>query len=329
MNEELFTSHPRSGFPKKVYLFYKKKIISRLIQLLNFLPSDKRKINDIQNILSNISSTEKLSILTFHYFYKLLNVLKTARQDKSLFDQIYKLKPDSYISNDLKIETILEEYWEENCIRELVQDEEEKNRIFHKIDDKELLFNAKHLLNALKYIEKYDSIIFEEVTEYITIIKLFKNNPAIVGGSSHKFFGVIFLNIGFCHGSPLLFYCENIVHEVSHHHLNALNSLDKLVLNSKEERYSSPIRKDSRPMIGVFHATFVLSRMLRFFTIMEREAILNNEVRSELLERIEDFKIRFKSGYDVILKNGCLTQKGFMIFDSFKYILNDINELIP
>ncbi len=52
-----------------------------------------------------------------------------------------------------------------------------------------------------------------------------------------------------------------LVHEAAHALIFAYSGGEALVENSIEERYSSPLRPDPRPMDGIFHATFVSARM--------------------------------------------------------------------
>jgi hypothetical protein len=58
---------------------------------------------------------------------------------------------------------------------------------------------------------------------------------------------------------------EELIHEVSHVRLNVGHAVDPLFLNDDRETYSSPLRRDARPMFGVFHQMFVLCRLREFY----------------------------------------------------------------
>ncbi|MBL6431916.1 MAG: hypothetical protein HPM95_15385 [Alphaproteobacteria bacterium] len=51
------------------------------------------------------------------------------------------------------------------------------------------------------------------------------------------------------------------MHEAAHGTLFAMSPVEFYVFNPENERYSSPLRLDPRPLDGIYHATFVLARM--------------------------------------------------------------------
>lgn len=58
-------------------------------------------------------------------------------------------------------------------------------------------------------------------------------------------------------------YFENLVHETAHQHLNHIFLVDKLIENEDSGLYSSPLRREPRPLSGILHALFVLARTIR------------------------------------------------------------------
>jgi HEXXH motif-containing protein len=52
-----------------------------------------------------------------------------------------------------------------------------------------------------------------------------------------------------------------LVHESSHVLLFGVSANEPLVLNPGDERYASPLRRDERPLDGIFHAAFVATRV--------------------------------------------------------------------
>ena len=56
-----------------------------------------------------------------------------------------------------------------------------------------------------------------------------------------------------------------LIHEQSHLYVHLINNDDPIVLNPRE-RYQSPLREEKRPLIGVYHATFVLARVYYVLT---------------------------------------------------------------
>jgi HEXXH motif-containing protein len=55
-----------------------------------------------------------------------------------------------------------------------------------------------------------------------------------------------------------------MVHEVWHARLNAALAVSPLFYDDESALYGSPLRPDPRPMFGLFHQMFVLSRLFYF-----------------------------------------------------------------
>lgn len=82
--------------------------------------------------------------------------------------------------------------------------------------------------------------------------------PDFIACSSIKFMGTVVIapKSGWCFAH----YVENLVHEMSHIDLYTRQILDPLI--EKNVMLASPFRKNKRPTIAVFHAAFVLSRVV-------------------------------------------------------------------
>jgi HEXXH motif-containing protein len=71
-------------------------------------------------------------------------------------------------------------------------------------------------------------------------------------------FGAVYANPRSFWTMPYFF--ETLLHEGGHLHLMVKQTIDPLLINPNE-RTSSPLRADPRPLKGVLHAVFVLARM--------------------------------------------------------------------
>ncbi len=58
-----------------------------------------------------------------------------------------------------------------------------------------------------------------------------------------------------------MYFLDHITHETSHLVLHTLMNVDPLITNGHAQRFDAPIRPDPRPLYGIYHATFVLSRI--------------------------------------------------------------------
>lgn len=80
--------------------------------------------------------------------------------------------------------------------------------------------------------------------------------------------GTVYMNIQRFSDTTKL--AEELVHEASHVRLNMLMAPQAVVLNAPTEHFASPLRRDARPMFGVFHQVFVLTRILELYRRVSR-----------------------------------------------------------
>ena len=173
---------------------------------------------------------------------------------------------------------------------------------------------------GLSLIEKADPALFAELRSLIVLI-VGAVPPAASGGkgfggaSSFMLWGAVFLNIA-RHRAPLE-VVEGLVHEAAHQLLFAFSRDDALVENAIGERFSSPLRRDPRPMIGVYHATFVCARV---HYVCERllamaDPKLSDAERAWIAARRDDQRRCFGDGIATVLEHGRLTTTGARIMD--------------
>ena len=134
-------------------------------------------------------------------------------------------------------------------------------------------------------------------------------------GTNFYMWGMMFLFINKEHS--ISYYIEHLVHECAHTTLNLINAKDELVINRPEERFSAPFRKDSRPMIGIFHAYFVLSRVCYVFNILKIK--VDNSMKNEVVERFDYALNKLKETYGIIEEHAKFTKKGLDLHESIKY----------
>ena len=65
-------------------------------------------------------------------------------------------------------------------------------------------------------------------------------------------------------------------------------------------------------MFGIFHATFVLSRLVRVF-----QRIIKDTPKKAYIDRLETFRMQLDQGLETIEKNAVLTENGNRIKASF------------
>jgi HEXXH motif-containing protein len=109
-----------------------------------------------------------------------------------------------------------------------------------------------------------------------------------------------------------------LVHEAAHLLLFACAIDDPLVANPDTDRFVSPLRRDARPMDGVFHATFVCARLFYFFSALaaRRPEALSGDDLATVEDGLSYLAARFDDGAETIVADARLTACGKDIFDS-------------
>lgn len=128
------------------------------------------------------------------------------------------------------------------------------------------------------------------------------------GGSSYSLWGALFLNAE-CHHDPLSFI-EAIAHESAHSLLFGCCVDEPLVRNPDEDRFPSPLRRDPRPMDGIYHATYVSARMHWVLDELIRSGTLTADETALALEKREVDRRNFHDGLEVVETHGVLTDTG-------------------
>lgn len=136
------------------------------------------------------------------------------------------------------------------------------------------------------------------------------------GASSFMLWGALILNLE-RHRTPLD-TLEGLVHEAAHLLLFGLFPATPPVLNPVRQRFASPLRREPRPMIGVYHATLVCARLhlLHGRLLASRPANLAPKDWGLIETRRAAQRERFLQGYASLSEQGQLTAPGRALLES-------------
>lgn len=185
------------------------------------------------------------------------------------------------------------------------------------LPDNKFQIVAESVRSALALIASLDSGLGDELLSYAAQVKLF-GGTVVRGMTSVRTFGCIYIRLPDGDPSPeetVLYFVDHLVHEVSHLHLHTLMNIDQLVTNPDNQRFAAPIRRDRRPLYGIYHATFVLSRIVRVLGRL-RKARNSAMVSRAFADAVE----RYHKGYDTVAKHGTLTPIGRKLFESTRQV---------
>lgn len=134
------------------------------------------------------------------------------------------------------------------------------------------------------------------------------------GASHYQFWGLLLLNPKH-HKTPLA-VVEVLAHEASHSMLFGLTLKEPLVLNPDDERYPSPLRRDPRPMDGIYHAAYVSARMWWAMDQLSRSGLLSPEEKDLARRAADTDRENWKKGLSVIDAHARLSPTGARVLDA-------------
>jgi hypothetical protein len=244
----------------------------------------------------------------------------TLRLSGLLISIINYSTPNNWIS----VSAIGNSDWEKFVIPEAIKLAEEcsGNKAIIKLPNKKDFSKGKDCVSAaLCKIARYDSNMFDEIHENVRMIKLF-SGQVTMGFTDMRILGAMLIRLPRNTVDSVLYFYEHIIHEASHIHLNCLMASDPLILNDRNELFNSPLRNDPRPMIGVFHATFVSARIARSFLKLY-QATKDKELLQPLAEVLDE-TIR---GIKEIELNAKLSMTGIKLVDEMKDLFNTAKDI--
>jgi HEXXH motif-containing protein len=128
------------------------------------------------------------------------------------------------------------------------------------------------------------------------------------GASSFMLWGALILNLE-RHRTPLD-TLEGLVHEAAHLLLFGLFPATPPVLNPVRERQASPLRREPRPMIGVYHATFVCARLHHLYGRLLAQPPTDLDPAHPLEARQTENRARFLEGHATLTRHARLSEAG-------------------
>lgn len=183
---------------------------------------------------------------------------------------------------------------------------------------------------AMELIEEADpSLVAELRTLLVQVIAVGSDSQSagrgFSGASSFMLWGAVFLNAG--RHRTRLDTLGGLVHEAAHQVLFGLSIERPLAENPISERYGSPLRTDTRPMDGIFHATFVCARIFYAYARLRDAAdrsLVENE-RRLIEQRLDIYRKKFFDGLETLERFGRLSDNGHRMLGAAKSFMESAN----
>lgn len=113
----------------------------------------------------------------------------------------------------------------------------------------------------------------------------------------------------------------SLIHEHAHTVLFAHSPNEGVVTNSPDERYTSPLRSDARPVEGIFHQSFVLARMIYGMDLLRKSDSVSPH-QADFANEFIDFNVpRFSDAVETLNRHAKFTPQGLdAIGSSIAYV---------
>lgn len=287
-------------------------------------------IENFPALSNSYTAIDELDFLkTSPYFHYLHHQLQTAMRAQSVLgayrtleEIIDVIEAPKNVHNQITINSIGDSNWERFAKQEtsrLSRIEQNVADILAPIAEKDLTNAVSDAKNALTAIASIDPELFSEISEHISQIKLF-DSSITRGFSDIRTMGAIFVRLMQPDEDCLLYYYEQIIHEMAHLQLNCILAFDPLISGDRTRKSTSPLRQDPRPIFGIYHATYVSAKLSHaFYTLHQRT---NNE---RALRNLSQMINELLTGIGV-LKKFSLTHVGAILVDNMLHLAREISQ---
>lgn len=189
-------------------------------------------------------------------------------------------------------------------------------------DERAAVEDVKEVLRRLRAVDPVTAAEFDAMVTDVVIM----SSGVINGGTSFKAFGYLLLRQRQFR-PDWTNYLETLVHEAAHLYLYCLWSIDPIITADGGRLYRSPLRSEPRPLSGIFHAMFVLARIIRSLSrfaqdpryaadVSTMSTAYNNARNSAPLRQ------KFEDAFAVVAENAELSPLGARLLDGCRAMVD-------
>ena len=179
-------------------------------------------------------------------------------------------------------------------------------------------FCKREVEEGLSLLRLADAPWYDEVRRLLRLVVVgsapLDTDDLFNGTSTFFFWGGSLINAE-ARRSPVSII-DLLIHESSHLLLFGLSADGALLSNKGEERYSSPLRSDPRPIDGILHACFVSSRVHLAMNRLLDSGILTAKNEKRAAERRDHNARSARIALDVLKKHARPTELGKNVLET-------------
>ncbi|CAN7571934.1 HEXXH motif-containing putative peptide modification protein [Pararhizobium sp. LjRoot235] len=320
-----YPSKERAELARRSFYF---KMISSLAYLVSIASRDDQNTNILSLVRNPVSATT-LNPRIFYLHDTLLSAMRaqdveTARKVLRTINEVATQGIEKSANPGPEILTIDETDWEQFIVNnsKILGEEYFKERpIIDPVSEETVRQQKQVITGAIKVIADNFPGMHDELKAFLNKIRIFEGTVTM-GITDVRMFGCMLIRTPRKEVNAQLYYAEHLTHEISHMYLNAAMSLDPVILNDRSELFTSPIRPDPRPMLGVFHATFVTARIVQLFSALANSSG-DDETGVYLYQQLDELQ----AGIEEIARGAKLTPVGMTLLAEFREIAKNAEEL--
>lgn len=284
-----------------------------------------KEIFGLGSLIQDLRNGHRLSPRVFGLYYEAASAL-IDEDIKRAFDQFNILLSQKNLLHELEVLTLSELDLKNMVLYQKLMntDPEAPFYIISPPEDvaQDYLVRFKNAHSRLKKTIPSLANEFESIVNQVVLVIGDKSKISydFAGGSCYMLWGALFIN-GALHKNDIEMI-HGIAHESAHSLLFGFTIDELLVTNPDEEKYSSPLRDDPRPMDGIYHSVFVLARMHWAMTQLINSKMLNKD-EEEIAKNFQSTDLdSFFNGHEVLKKYGQLTNLGKALMDgAYQYMI--------
>ncbi|WP_330442384.1 hypothetical protein [Flavobacterium sp. C4GT6] len=178
--------------------------------------------------------------------------------------------------------------------------------------------------NYYKELEEAICIIKENLPSFYSELVSSNNkiylhdNPKIINFTTIETLGMLYLYV--IGDNNLIYFIEELIHQGSHNFLCYVthNRKDyfKIDVDNTVMRSLTGQEWDYRTVYGSFHGLFTVTQRVECFDILLSKDVFSGREKHELLGRLADQFLRFRTGLELIDLEGVFTDKGIKYYKS-------------
>lgn len=267
----------------------------------------------MDRLIAGISAGTRLRPAAFGLYYELVPALvggDTARA-AALFEALARETPLGAPFRMLALGQPELADCAELYLRAMNSDEQDRYE-FLPPSDAEIAAFRSHFAGVMDLLQRAAPELAAEIRMLVSELVLVVGPPRTPvhfdGGSSYQLWGALFLNA--VRHKTRIDVIESLAHESAHSRLFGLCIDEPTVRNPDEERYPSPLRREPRPMDGVYHATFVSARMHWTMCRLLDSGLLDAEEAALARAACAADRLNFDKGYATVAAHADLTPTG-------------------